>query len=244
MDSIELRDLDVEELEDVRAEEYPPQEFAGEKVPALEVDTAIEHLDRQEEEYESIRNEEEGVRVKADLGSGHYLEVLNNEGVKKGETRVVLGSENGGADTHYDSRFRTLVQREKKSRKAAEWAVNLMEDEGEDVWEVFREQLDGRSFEEAAANNFTDGMSFGPLERPYNFMFELKPGQDIDSDRVKEYEGEMPGAEYQDEVSKYRYWFTKYLSNVAEEAAHRSGRVDEEVAQAWLDGSPRAGNPA
>ncbi|MFB6213247.1 MAG: hypothetical protein ABEJ07_01655 [Candidatus Nanohaloarchaea archaeon] len=242
MDDFELRDFAVEELEDVREETYPPQEFAGEQVHALDVDTAIEHLDRQREEYEPIRNEDGGESVKADLGSGHYLEVFNGEG---GETVVRLGSETGyGADSHYDSRFRTLVQRERKSRKAAEWAVDMLEQTGDDVWSAFREQLDGRSFDRVAVDNFRDGLSFGPLERPYNFMFELKPGQDIDSDRVREYEGEMPNAEYQNEASKYHFWFTRYLSRVAEEAAYRAGTVDEEVAQAWIEGSPTAGNPA
>ncbi|MFB6190291.1 MAG: hypothetical protein ABEJ91_01850 [Candidatus Nanohaloarchaea archaeon] len=241
MEDFELRDKDVGELDDLREEEYPPQEFAGEKVPALEVDTAIEHLDRSGEEYSAIRNEDDGVRVKADLGSGHFLEVFNGHDA---ETGIRLGSEKGyGADSHYDSRFRTLVQREKKSRKAAEWAVNRMEEEG-DVWEVFRDQLDGRGFEQMAVDNFREGLSFDAVTVPYNYLFELKPWQDIDSDRVREYEGEMPNAEYQDEVSKYHYWFTKYLSNIAELAAHRAGEVDQEIGRMWLEDSPKAGNPA
>lgn len=247
MEDFELRDLELGVLPDLEERTFETEEFAGKQVHALEADTAVEHLERQDENYVRIGNNLEGPEVKADLGSGYYFELLNRGGGEKsGETEIRVASETGqGSETVYESRFDTLVKRERKSRKAAEMAVAKMEEEG-DVWDVFRQQLDGRNFKEAAEDNFRDGVNFDAITVPYSFLFELKPWQDIDSDRIKEYEGEMPGGEYGDEseIEKYHYWFQKYLSNVAELAAYRSGEVDRDIGRIWLEDNPDMGNPA
>ncbi len=242
MEIPELRDKDMEELEEVEEVRLETEEFAGETVHTPEVDTAVEHLERHGEDYELIGNDSEGRKVKADLGSGYFLEVLNR-GEK--ETIIRLGSETeDGTPYHYRSRFRKLVERERDSRKAAEMAVNRLEKEGDDIWQVFQDQLDGRSFDQVAADNFGEGLTDEIISIPYNFYFELKPWQSIESNRVEEYDGEMPSAEYAEEVEKYHYWFTKYLDNLTKELAYRTGRVEEDVAEKWLEGSPRAGKIA
>ncbi|MFB6192966.1 MAG: hypothetical protein ABEK00_01845 [Candidatus Nanohaloarchaea archaeon] len=233
----ETRVLDGEAVKEERLE---PVEVLGNEIPALDFDTVVHHLRRNNYDV-TVSPNGESLDAEGEAGT-KYLDVsaLNDDAVQvefkididEAEARKGEEIENpeGYVDKVYGQVIDELVEREKKIERASENYVRNVLEEDKPVEKLENEfGFYGDTAGEVIDSYFGDTRP-SDLFMNYAVHFELHPGETVDNER-RNLEGKMPlhyaEKDWNSENDRNRLYLQRYLSKVLEKAGEELELSDD-----------------
>ncbi|QKQ98944.1 hypothetical protein GKQ38_05530 [Candidatus Nanohaloarchaea archaeon] len=232
--------------EGVKEERLDPVEVSGNEIPALDFDTTVHHLRRNNYDVDVSPN---GGSLDAEGQTGtKHLDISSlNDGavqvkfsidIEEAERRRDEEIEDPEAyvEKVYGQIVDELVEREEKIERASEnYVSNLFEYDNpvEQLESDFKKH--GDSAEEVIDSYFGD-MRPSELGLTYAVHFELHPGETVDNER-RNLDGKMPlydALNDEDAEDRDRLYFQRYLGKVLEKADERA-EISDELREYWQD---------
>ena len=214
-------------------------ESHGQIFPALDFDTAVEHLQRNGYETtvspngstEDVHAEKNGKTFHISSHHDDATEItfmMDVDSIEEPESYV---------EKVYDRIIGELMDREEKLQTATANYVDNFLDEAEDPVRKLENdfQIAGDSTQEIVSNYFGD-MAPTDLFMNYAAQFELHAGQEVSGER-NEMPGQMPLSDAKSRMdSKQRnsHYLRRFMKNVLEEADQKYG-LSEDLKDYWMD---------